>query len=199
MIKVGSFTDKVGGRELVFDIFKCVVDEVGEPYETSSGKQMIEIKVGNQKFVGSYDKEVYDHLVQNEGQESFVILWRSHKGGYMVAYNYKYWYDYSNGLLQVSDVIVTPAKPEDDSEAFVYMWINKDTGRKYVGYHSGSSDDGYIGSGVQFLQEYNATPDKFVRTILARGTTTEMYKLETMLLILLEGKEQYYNVGNNLK
>lgn len=198
MIKVGSFTDKQGGRELVFDIFKCVVDEVSDVYETSSGKEMIEIKIGNQTFVGSYDEEVHEFLTANEGSESFVILWRSHKGGYMVAYNFYYYKQYQAGTLQLADApLVTPTNTTDD--AFVYMWINKDTGRKYVGYHTGSDNDGYIGSGVQFLQEYNTSPDRFDRTILARGTTTEMYKLETMLLLLLEGKEQYYNVGNNLK
>lgn len=198
MIKVGSFTDKQGGRELVFDIFKCVVDEVSDVYETSSGKEMIEIKINNQTFVGSYDKEVHEFLTTNEGSESFVILWRSHKGGYMVAYNYGYWCDYANGLLQVSDTpLVSPANTTDD--AFVYMWVNTNTGRKYIGYHTGTDTDGYIGSGVQFLQEYNASPDKFIRTILARGTSKQMYKLETMLLLLLEEQEGYYNVGNNLK
>jgi hypothetical protein len=198
MIKIGSFTDKVSNRELVFDIFKCVVDEVSDVYETSSGKQMIEIKVGDQKFVGSYDKEVHEFLTTMEGSESFVILWRSHKGGYMVAYNYTYWCDYANGLLETSDApLVSPAPTT--GEAFVYMWVNLETGRKYIGYHVGTEDDGYIGSGVQFLQEFNKGKDGFTRTILAKGTPKEMYKLETMLLLLLEDHEGYYNIGNNLK
>lgn len=198
MIKVGSFTDKQGGRELVFDIFKCVVDEVSDVYETSSGKEMIEIKIGNQTFVGSYDEEVHEFLTANEGSESFVILWRSHKGGYMVAYNFYYYKQYQEGTLQLADApLVTPMSTTDD--AFVYMWVNKDNDRKYIGYHTGTVDDGYIGSGVQFLQEYNANPNAFSRTILATGNSKAMYKLETMLLLLLEEQDGYYNVGNNLK
>jgi hypothetical protein len=198
MIKIGSFTDKVNNRELVFDIFKCVVDEVSDVYETSSGKEMIEIKINGQTFVGSYDEEVHDFLTANEGSESFVILWRSHKGGYMVAYNFSYWKQYQEGVLQLSDApLVSPAPTT--GEAFVYMWVNLETGRKYIGYHVGTEDDGYIGSGVQFLQEYNKGKDGFTRTILAKGTPKEMYKLETMLLLLLEEQEGYYNVGNNLK
>jgi len=198
MIKVGSFTDKVGGRELVFDIFKCIVDEVSDVYETSSGKQMIDIKIGNQTFVGTYDAHVHDFLLQEEGSESFVILWRSHKGGYMVSYNWKYWEDYQAGVLQVSDTpLVSPNNTT--KEAFVYMWLNTKTGRKYIGYHAGNPDDGYIGSGVQFLQEYNANPSDFIRTIIAQGGDKAMYKLETMLILLLEEQEGYYNLGNNLK
>lgn len=198
MIKVGSFTDKQGGRELVFDIFKCTVDEVSDVYETSSGKEMIEIKINNQTFVGSYDEEVHEFLTANEGSESFVILWRSHKGGYMVAYNFNYYKQYQEGTLQLADTpLVTPMSTSQ--EAFVYMWVNLETGRKYIGYHTGTEDDGYIGSGVQFLQDFNRGKDGFTRTILARGTPKQMYKLETMLLLLLEDQEGYYNVGNNLK
>jgi len=198
MIKVGSFTDKVGGRELVFDIFKCIVNEVSDVYETSSGKQMIDIKIGNQTFVGTYDAHVHDFLLQEEGSESFVILWRSHKGGYMVSYNWKYWEDYQAGALELSDKpLVSPNTTS--TEAFVYMWVNLETGRKYIGYHVGNEDDGYVGSGVQFLQEFNQGKDGFTRTILAKGTPKEMYRLETMLLLLLEDQQGYYNVGNNLK
>ena len=199
MIKVGSFTDKVGGRELIFDIFKCVVDEVSDVYETSSGKQMIEITINNQKFVGSYDKNVHEHLIANEGSESFVVLWRSHKGGYMVAYNFNYWKGFSEGNLELSDNAFVSPSIADDKEAFVYMWVNLETGRKYIGYHVGSDDDGYIASGVQFLQDFSKGKDGFTRTILARGTKQEMYKLETILLLLLGDQEGYYNVGNNLK
>jgi hypothetical protein len=198
MIKVGSFTDKVSNRELVFDVFKCVVDEVSDVYETSSGKQMIEIKIGDQKFVGSYDQDVHEFLIDNEGSESFVVLWRSHKGGYMVAYNYDYWLQFQEGKLNLSDTpLVSPNTTT--KEAFVYMWLNTKTGRKYIGYHAGSPNDGYIGSGVQFLQEYNANPSDFIRTIIAQGGDKAMYKLETMLILLLEEQEGYYNLGNNLK
>lgn len=198
MIKVGSFSEKQGGRELVFDIFKCVVDEVSDVRTAASGRDMIDIKIGNQTFTGVYDVAVHDFLVANEGSESFVILWRSHKGGYMIAYNYYYWEEYQEGKLQLSDTpLVSPNSTSQ--EAFVYMWVNLETGRKYIGYHAGTEDDGYIGSGVQFLQDYNKGKDGFTRTILARGTPKQMYKLETILLLLLEEQEGYYNVGNNLK
>jgi hypothetical protein len=63
-------------------------------------------------------------------------------------------------------------------EAFVYKWINSDTGKYYIGKHKGTIDDGYISSGKAFLQVYNSNPNLFKRTILFKGTHEEVCKLE---------------------
>lgn len=39
-----------------------------------------------------------------------------------------------------------------DYIGFVYMWINKLNGKKYIGKHKGKIEDGYIGSGTIFKQ-----------------------------------------------
>lgn len=47
---------------------------------------------------------------------------------------------------------------------FIYEWTNQLTGKKYLGSHRGTTDDGYIGSGVAFLAAYSS--EHFVRKIL---------------------------------
>jgi hypothetical protein len=49
---------------------------------------------------------------------------------------------------------------------FVYKWTNIETKEYYIGKHSGSIDDGYIGSGKLFLLKYKQNPDNWVRDIL---------------------------------
>ena len=38
-------------------------------------------------------------------------------------------------------------------EAFVYSWVNRETGRQYIGYHKGSDDDGYEFFEIRFILE----------------------------------------------
>lgn len=42
-------------------------------------------------------------------------------------------------------------------EAFVYCWYNQDTKKKYIGYHKGNVDDGYVSSSCndRFWKDYN--------------------------------------------
>lgn len=42
---------------------------------------------------------------------------------------------------------------------FVYCWTDSTNGKTYVGSHMGSTDDGYIGSGIKFLNAYKKRPD----------------------------------------
>jgi group I intron endonuclease len=52
-------------------------------------------------------------------------------------------------------------------EGFIYLWENKHNGKKYIGSHTGTPDDGYIGSGVVFsraIEKYGI--ESFTRTIL---------------------------------
>lgn len=53
-----------------------------------------------------------------------------------------------------------------DYFGFIYKWTNTRNGKYYVGSHHGSTDDGYIGSGVWFKRAYKAEPEVFVRVIL---------------------------------
>ena len=84
-------------------------------------------------------------------------------------------------------------------EAFVYCWTNMDTGQKYVGYHKGSTDDGYVCSSKYMLAEYEKNPDVFSRQIIAEGDMDDMYALETAILKSVDAKcnEEYYNRHNN--
>ncbi len=189
----------VSGTEKVFDIYECTVDEV-ETYSSDTGKSMIRIKIGEQEFNGLHNKWVYDFLCSNEGEQSFVVLWRAPKGKPMVAYVKELWQDHINGV----ETGVVPKETEaysNTGEAFVYMWVCKDTDRKYIGKHKGSSDDGYVASGESFLADYNECPSRYIRTILAYGTDQEMHELETILLLQLQATRShlYYNMSNNLR
>ena len=83
-------------------------------------------------------------------------------------------------------------------EAFVYSWINKDTNRIYVGWHKGSSEDGYVCSSKVMLEEYSTNPENFERFIIAHGTAEDMAKLETAILQAVNAKNnpRYYNQHN---
>jgi len=189
----------VAGSEKYFDIYECKVDEV-EKYSSDSGKSMIKIKVGDQEYNGLHNKWVYEYLCANEGTESFIVLWRAPKGKPMVAYVKEIWQEHTNGVYNEE----VPAKSDaysNSGESFVYLWVCKDTDRKYVGKHKGTDDDGYVCSSETLLTEYNECPSRFIRTVLAYGSDQEMLELETMLLLQLKAKKShlYYNMSNNLR
>jgi hypothetical protein len=50
-------------------------------------------------------------------------------------------------------------------EAFVYIWKNITTGKRYIGVHKGTVDDGYICSSNSMMEDYSQ--DIFVRQIMA--------------------------------
>lgn len=83
-------------------------------------------------------------------------------------------------------------------EAFVYEWINVETGMKYIGSHKGDEKDGYISSSKYLLEDYQRNPDIFVREIIARGNIDDMRYLESQLLQEVNAAEnpQYYNKHN---
>lgn len=187
----------VSGSNKEFHIYECVVDEVSEGRDSKDRKQ-IEIKVGDSTYKGLYNKSVYEHLCANEGSQSFIVLWPTGKGNYMIAYKWDIWKDSIEGNEPEE-----PSEPEPTQvkDAFVYMWVDTDGDKKYIGMHTGTPDDGYVGSGEMFLEEYRRHPEKFVRTILAYGTTEEMLHLETMLLLHLKARTShlYYNISDNLR
>ena len=188
----------VSGSEKYFDIFECTVDSV-EVTRDVKGRRSIEITVGDQHFKGLWNKNVQEHLTENEGKESFIVLWKSPKGNHMLAYTWDLWAGYINGdtAKDIADIVCQ----DEGGEAFVYMWIDKATDRKYIGYHKGTSDDGYIASNDRLIEDYLARPSDFTRTILAWGTASDMYELETILLLELGAatRGSFYNVSNNLR
>src|SRR5579859_2478352 len=67
-------------------------------------------------------------------------------------------------------------------DGFIYHWTNNINGKRYVGRHEGSIDDGYIGSGVAFtraIKKYGI--ENFTRTILEECSSE-----------MLKDREQYY-------
>ena len=89
----------------------------------------------------------------------------------------------------------------DNYIGFVYLWINKINGMKYIGLHVGKVDDGYIGSGTYFtnaVQKYGK--DSFDRSILhfEYESVQNLYKKEYELITLYNAvlDEMYYNQIN---
>ena len=186
------------GSEKLFDIYECTVDEV-EAYTSDNGKSMIKVKIDGEEYSGMHNKWVYDFLCANEGTPSFVVMWRAPKGKPMLAYLKDIWQEHINGVYNVEVPVHTEAN-YDSGESFVYLWINKETDRKYIGKHKGTVDDGYVASSESLLKDYGEDPSKFIRTILAYGSDQDMHELETTLLINLKAKKSglYYNLTNNL-
>jgi len=188
----------VSGSEKFFDIFSCTVDEV-EVSRDQKGRRSIEIKVGDKEFKGLWNKSVEEHLTEHEGKPSFIVLWKSPKGNHMLSYSWELWERYMKGDTEqdVGELV----NQDETGEAFLYMWIDMFHDRKYIGYHKGSLEDGYICSSERMLQEYEKRPQDFYRTILAWGTANQMYELETILLLELGAATRgaFYNVSNNLR
>lgn len=69
-------------------------------------------------------------------------------------------------------------------QGFVYKWIYKPTGEYYIGIHKGTTDDGYIGSGVLFRRKFtNTSRDHWEREVLFEGDYwTECLKKEKELV-----------------
>ena len=51
--------------------------------------------------------------------------------------------------------------------AFVYVWKDTFSNKRYIGSHKGKPDDGYICSSEIMMEQYNRNPASFVRQILA--------------------------------
>jgi len=82
---------------------------------------------------------------------------------------------------------------------FVYKWTNNTTGEYYIGKHSGTEDDGYIGSGKLFKIKYFKDPENWERQILHYASSSngalyaeknylgELYKSDPLCLNLIAG------------
>ncbi len=84
------------------------------------------------------------------------------------------------------------------AEAFVYSWRNIKTNKIYIGFHKGSKSDGYVCSSRTMLEDYEKSPEDFVRFIIAEGTTSDMSKLETKILQAVDAAHdtRFYNEHN---
>jgi hypothetical protein len=93
----------------------------------------------------------------------------------------------------------------DRASAFVYQWTDSSNGMKYIGFHKGTIDDGYTGSGKHFKLAYKKRPACFSREIIATGSIDEMLELETFILeeidsiSKLANNPNYYNMQANVR
>lgn len=83
-----------------------------------------------------------------------------------------------------------------NKEAFVYIWINETTNRKYIGYHKGDINDGYISSSRNdsFWEDFENSNMCWRREILFYGTTADCLSYEQKLLKKIDiSSDEYYN------
>lgn len=189
----------VSGSDKYFDIFECVVDEVNVDRDMK-GRRSITIKVGDKEYKGLWNKSVQNHLTEFEGKPSFIVLWKSPKGNHMLSYSWELWERYLAGESS-QDIGADLVNQDETGQAFLYMWVDKSNDMKYIGYHVGTLNDGYVCSSDLMMAEYEKRPDDFFRTILAWGTKDQMYELETLILLELGAATRgpFYNVSNNLR
>jgi hypothetical protein len=191
----------VSGSDKYFDIYRCVVSTV-ETDKDSKDRQQIIIKLSTgETYKGLHNKWVYDFLCDNEGEESFVVLWKSPKGQHMLAYSADIWKDHLAGTTGHDITEVEQIESTSSGDSFLYLWTNTSNGRLYLGKHKGSPDDGYVASSTKFLFEYDQNPSTWVRSILAFGSENKILQIETEMLKLLNvmSNPLYYNLSTNLK
>jgi hypothetical protein len=84
-------------------------------------------------------------------------------------------------------------------ESFVYCWTDHIKNMKYIGYHKGSPDDGYVCSSNPMTLEYEKRPEDFTRKVLRSGPAKDMYIFETWILGAVDARNnpEYYNMHNN--
>lgn len=87
-------------------------------------------------------------------------------------------------------------------EAFVYQWVNLSNNKKYIGYHKGTQDDGYISSSSSnlFWEDFKNPDMKWEREILAEGTSEYCLNFEQEILKKIDLKsEEFYNNARGAK
>ena len=88
-----------------------------------------------------------------------------------------------------------------DYSGFIYLWTNEIDGKKYLGSHLGTLDDGYIGSGERFLRAVNKYGiENFSREIIEyvkdekNIRKREQYYLDFYKVAL---DENFYNISQS--
>lgn len=83
---------------------------------------------------------------------------------------------------------------------FVYIWINIQNNKKYIGSHMGKENDNYKGSGIHFVRAYNKEPVNFKREILeyCYGSKKDLHSLEREYLLAydVQNNKDFYNLSN---
>lgn len=83
-------------------------------------------------------------------------------------------------------------------EAFTYIWHNRTTGKKYVGYHKGDEHDSYICSSKnnEFWSDWKNVDMIFEREIVYRGDMKTAFEKEQDLLVDLKNDSHlFYNLA----
>lgn len=81
-------------------------------------------------------------------------------------------------------------------EAFVYIWHNLTNDCKYLGYHKGELDDGYINSSLseRFWNDYTNPEMLWKRRIKYVGSRDDCYEYEQQLLKIIDLRsDEWYN------
>jgi len=86
------------------------------------------------------------------------------------------------------------------NEAFVYMWVDITTGKRYIGCHKGDTLDGYVCSSKPMLRDYTQRPQDFQRTLIEFGTWKDMLAKEQSLIAECNAVRDpmFYNQSNNI-
>ena len=80
---------------------------------------------------------------------------------------------------------------ENSTEAFVYHWHHSELNLDYIGSHTGSTDDGYTGSGTDFQNQLKRNPiEEWERTILSYCSEKDKCEIEELFL-------KYFDAANN--
>jgi hypothetical protein len=201
MNKLKTIKRYVAGSFKYFDIFEVDVIEEVEEFLSATNRDMIRVVVDGQVYKGLHNPWVYQYFCANEGGPGVVALWKAPKGDYMLAYTKELWLNHLSGndFGEIEDISHSDANPMS-GESFLYMWVNLDTDKMYVGKHKGTINDGYICSSDSMLEDFNKEPERFHRVILCYGSDAEISAKETLMLLQLNAPQSplFYNMSSNL-
>lgn len=202
MNKLKTIKRFVAGSFKYFDIFEVDVIEEVEEFLSSTNRDMIRVVVDGQEYKGLHNTRVYEYFCANEGGPGVIALWKAPKGGYMLAYTKELWQNHLSGNdfgEMEKEISHSDANPMY-GEAFLYMWINLDTDKVYLGKHKGTVDDRYVCSSDSMLEDFNKEPERFHRVILCYGSDAEISAKETLMLLQLNAAQSplFYNQSANL-
>jgi hypothetical protein len=81
--------------------------------------------------------------------------------------------------------------------SFIYLWIDKQKNKFYIGSHFGDINDGYLFGGIDIKSEYSKRPEDFERVILSYHivkSQTEIRKIEREYLVKydVENDDRFY-------
>jgi hypothetical protein len=90
-----------------------------------------------------------------------------------------------------------------DYYGYVYEWTNLNNGIKYIGSHYGAVEDYYKGSGKNFMEAYNKSPNDFIMRVLEyvavdnKKLVLEIEKKWLDSIPNIKDNPGYYNLNND--